>query len=284
MRQRVLIALALATGPEILLADEPTTALDASVRAGVLDLFTALRTTKQLGIVIISHDINAIARSTDRVAVMNAGRIVESGPTSDILARPRHHYTQTLVSAMPERTPLGRYLPVRRKAEGTPSSGWIPERARPVGVATTIEVRQLNFGYGQETVLHDISLRISAGERVGIVGESGSGKSTLAKLIAGVLPSPEVLVDGRTWHHSAAGSAKRRTVQMVMQDPFTSLTASQTHRSCGSDGRRRSIRSGSSRARSRRTNPGRVDRAVCPVGHRHRIALSRCWTDDRKVW
>ena len=135
MRQRVMIALALASEPRLLLADEPTTALDASVRSGVLDLFTELRLERQLGLVIISHDINAIASATDRVVVMNQGRVVETGRTAEVLENPREPYTRMLVSALPERTPRGYYLPARPGSdvpEAAGDGGYVPVPARAV--------------------------------------------------------------------------------------------------------------------------------------------------------
>jgi peptide/nickel transport system ATP-binding protein len=112
MRQRVIIALALAVRPRLLVADEPTTALDASVQASILDLFGELRREQDLAVVMISHDIAAIAASTDRTVVMYAGRVVESGATAEVISRPRHPYTVALLAAMPDRTPPGQPLPI----------------------------------------------------------------------------------------------------------------------------------------------------------------------------
>ncbi|MFE2445647.1 ATP-binding cassette domain-containing protein [Streptomyces sp. NPDC059426] len=194
MRQRVVIALALASEPRLLLADEPTTALDASVRSSVLNLFTGLRIERRLGLVIVSHDINAIASATDRVVVMNQGRVVETGRTAEVLRSPRDPYTRMLVGALPERTPRGYYLLARRGSEDAQAAtdgGYVPVPARavPTGNVPTVEARRLHFSYGDRQVLHDIHVRVRAGERLGIVGESGSGKSTLARLPTGVLPA-----------------------------------------------------------------------------------------------
>jgi oligopeptide/dipeptide ABC transporter ATP-binding protein len=112
MRQRVMIALALAVKPRLLVADEPTTALDVAVRGSILELLRELRVERNLALVMISHDIGAIARSTDRIVVMYGGRSVESGRTRDVLAEPRHPYTDALLAAMPQRTPAGEPLPV----------------------------------------------------------------------------------------------------------------------------------------------------------------------------
>jgi oligopeptide/dipeptide ABC transporter ATP-binding protein len=112
MRQRVMIALALAVGPRLLVADEPTTALDVAVRGSILELFGELRRDRKLALVMVSHDIGAIAASTDNIVVVYAGRSVETGQTSDVLADPRHPYTEALLAALPHRTPVGEPLPV----------------------------------------------------------------------------------------------------------------------------------------------------------------------------
>ncbi|MCA4132567.1 ABC transporter ATP-binding protein [Arthrobacter sp. M4] len=233
MRQRVMIALALASQPRLLLADEPTTALDASVRTSILDLFTELRVERQLGLVIISHDINAIASATDRVIVMNRGRVVETGRTSEVLANPQDPYTQELISALPERTPRGYYLPARRSTDdpnATANGGHVPVPARsmPTAGVSTIEAQALDFSYGDRQILHDISVRVRAGQRLGIVGESGSGKSTLARLLTGVLPSRQVTVNGTPWRRFGSSQPERHEVQLILQDPFASLTETQT--------------------------------------------------------
>jgi oligopeptide/dipeptide ABC transporter ATP-binding protein len=112
MRQRVMIALALAVRPSLLVADEPTTALDVAVRSSILELFRELRRDRNLALVMISHDIGAIASSTDKIVVVYAGRSVETGRTADVLADPRHPYTEALLAALPHRTPVGEPLPV----------------------------------------------------------------------------------------------------------------------------------------------------------------------------
>lgn len=237
VRQRVMIALALASEPRLLLADEPTTALDASVRSSVLNLFTELRLGRRLGLVLVSHDINAIACATDRVVVMDQGRVVETGRTAEVLDNPRHPYTQMLVSALPERTPRGYYLLARRSgdvSQAVTDSGYVPvpSRAVPTGKVSTIEARRLDFSYGDRQILHDISVRVRAGERLGIVGESGSGKSTLARLLTGVLPSDRVTVDGKPWRRLGSRQPQRHEVQLILQDPFASLTETQTALRC----------------------------------------------------
>ncbi|MBA6440742.1 ABC transporter ATP-binding protein [Streptomyces sp. GMR22] len=230
MRQRVMIALALASEPRLLLADEPTTALDASVRADVLNLFTGLRFERRLGLVIVSHDINAIASATDRVVVMHQGRVVETGRTAEVLQSPRDPYTRMLVSALPERTPRGYYLLARRGSEAATDGGYVPVPARavPTGNVPTVEARRLHFSYGDRQILHDIRVRVRTDERLGIVGESGSGKSTLARLLTGVLPSDQVTVDGRPWRRFGSRQPERHEVQLILQDPFASLTETQT--------------------------------------------------------
>jgi oligopeptide/dipeptide ABC transporter ATP-binding protein len=125
MRQRVMIALALAVKPRLLIADEPTTALDVAVRTSILELFGELRADRNLALVLVSHDIGAIATSTDKIAVMYAGRSVETGLTADVLAEPSHPYTEALLAAMPHRTPSGEPLPVVAGQAPRPEDEWI---------------------------------------------------------------------------------------------------------------------------------------------------------------
>lgn len=233
MRQRVMIALALASSPQLLLADEPTTALDASVRMSVLKLLTDLRRERNLGLVIVSHDINAIATATDRVLVMNKGRVVETGPTPEVMSDPQDPYTQMLVAALPDRTPAGYYLPVQRAQDADSREDAkrlvpVPRRAAVTDALTTIVADRVNFSYREHQVLFDVSLSVRTGERIGIVGESGSGKSTLARLLTGVLPSPHVAVNDTPWRNVRRQHAERHAVQLILQDPFASLTPSQS--------------------------------------------------------
>lgn len=242
MRQRVMIALALAVKPRLLVADEPTTALDASVRASILDLFTELRREQGLAVVMVSHDIAAIAASTDRTVVMYAGRSVESGATAEVISQPKHPYTVALLAAMPERTPPGQPLPVVSAARATSVAAGHGKAGAVTSAAAAIVATDLDFSYGKSGILHGIGLRVASGECLGIVGESGSGKTTLAKLLAGILRSDRVTVNGKPWAQWPRRSDARRAVQLVQQDPFASLTSHLSARSAVAEAARVSRR------------------------------------------
>ncbi|GAA5038419.1 dipeptide ABC transporter ATP-binding protein [Microbacterium fluvii] len=207
MRQRVAIAAALAADPELLIADEPTTALDASNQAEILDLLRALQQRRQLSVVLISHDLGLVRGRTDDVLVMRHGEVVERGRTADVLAAPQHPYTRALIAADP-----------------VLAAGAAPVvRDVPTGPAL-VEVSSLVKQFGARTVLDDVALRIGEGEIVGVVGESGSGKSTLARCIAGLEQEDAGTI---TFAGSALapGRASRTPAQMqiVFQDPYSSL-------------------------------------------------------------
>ena len=244
MRQRVVIALALCTNPELIIADEPTTALDVAVQSLVLDLIRDLADKRRIGFLLITHDIGVIAQITDRVTVLKGGEAVETGPTDQILSAPQHPYTQALMSAVPPlHIKIDRFL--------------VPHSDRPTGKGAEDAARWLNEGTGGSAesltldgitvrfagirrkllqkptpfmALDDVSLHVPAGRVMGLVGESGSGKSTLARVITGLVqpsdgqmrltdrPLPSARQRGR---HEAA----RRLIQMVFQDPYSSLNA-----------------------------------------------------------
>jgi peptide/nickel transport system ATP-binding protein len=230
LRQRALIASAIALDPRLVIADEPTTALDVTVQAQVLDL---LEQIKQRGdaLILISHDLAVVSRLADRVAVMNAGVIVEQGPTSRVLHRPRHDYTRALLAAIPSSHPRGtRLLVADRDAE--PAAA-----ARPTQVALSrgeriLSAQHLTKRYrgpdgATRTVVNDVSLHLDAGETLGIVGESGSGKTTTARLILALTDPDEgqVLLRGEAW--SALPERERRTrrrqISVIYQDPLSSF-------------------------------------------------------------
>ncbi len=263
MRQRVVIALALCTDPELIIADEPTTALDVSVQKQILELIRTLCTTRNIGIILITHDIGVINEITDRVTVLRNGRVIESGPTAKVLGHPEDEYTHALMMAVPRLDKrLDRFKNIvaednfdesdnQWQVEGASAalaSDWLlAERKVDQSVAASahvsrspiLEVNDLDvtFYSGQPRwfgkragfkALSDINLEVRTGEVLGIVGESGSGKSTLAKAIVGLVdPSAgsmlfrgKALPEGskRDRHH-----AVRRQIQMVFQDPFSSL-------------------------------------------------------------
>ncbi|WP_072803399.1 dipeptide ABC transporter ATP-binding protein [Rhodococcoides yunnanense] len=218
LRQRVAVALALAGEPELLLADEPTTALDVTVQAGILELFRSVRDEFGIAILLISHDIGVIAQTADRVAVMLDGAIVEQGDVEDVLLRPRTAYTRELLRAVPtiERT----------AAEDETSTAASPPQGEPV---FSVQNLSRSYGSGRETVnaLSDISLDVHRGEVLGIVGESGSGKSTLAKILIQLETPTTGSVSFEDTGYAGMGRAKlkqfRSAVQMVFQHPTGSL-------------------------------------------------------------
>ena len=219
-RQRVMIAMALANGPELLIADEPTTALDVTIQAQILDLLVDLKRAEGLSLLFITHDLTIVRRIADRVAVMKDGEIVEVGPVETVFSAPRHPYTRTLLAAEPK----GRPAPV-------------PEGAAPVLSAERLRIWfPIQHGLLRRTIGHvkavnEASLDLRRGETLGIVGESGSGKTTLALALLRLVP-----FQGRAVFlgQDLAGlprdrlRALRRDMQIVFQDPFGSLSPRMT--------------------------------------------------------
>ncbi|MFJ5640034.1 dipeptide ABC transporter ATP-binding protein [Streptomyces sp. NPDC093223] len=203
MRQRALIAMALACEPGLLIADEPTTALDVTVQAQILDLLHALREETGMGLLLVTHDVGVAAESVDQVLVMRHGRVVEQGPVAAVLGSPAQPYTRELLFAVP------RVDAVRA-----------PSRASGEVVLEAAGLRR-EFGRGKAAfaAVDDVSLTVRRGETLGIVGESGSGKTTLGRMLVGLLEptAGEIRYDG----HARAGV--RPDVQMVFQDPVSSL-------------------------------------------------------------
>ncbi|MFF7772651.1 dipeptide ABC transporter ATP-binding protein [Streptomyces massasporeus] len=203
MRQRALIAMALACEPRLLIADEPTTALDVTVQAQVLDLLHTLREETGMGLLLVTHDVGVAAESVDEVLVMRHGRAVEHGPVADVLGAPAEQYTRELLAAVP-----------RLDAPGKAST----DPAEAVLEATGL---RRGFGRGKRavTAVDDVSLTLRRGETLGIVGESGSGKTTLGRMLVGLLEptSGSLGFEGRP--HTGVNPA----VQMVFQDPVSSL-------------------------------------------------------------
>ncbi|MCG7494335.1 ABC transporter ATP-binding protein [Thalassobius sp. Cn5-15] len=244
MRQRVVIALALCSEPEVIIADEPTTALDVSVQAQILDLIRELANERQVGVILITHDMGVIADTTDKVTVMYGGKVVETGDTSQVIGAPRHEYTQSLIAAVPRpqrrlhRFPqlsyggretrfaiedLARSWP---KVENDPSRPLLEVK----GVTKTFIKRQGLLPWDRDyfTAVDNVSFDIRPGEVFGVVGESGSGKSTIARMISGLyqLDGGSVEFDGKLvsdLSDKARQAEYRKEIQMIFQDPYSSL-------------------------------------------------------------
>jgi microcin C transport system ATP-binding protein len=220
-RQRAMIAMALACRPRLLLADEPTTALDVSLRAQILELLDDLRARHGMAVLLITHDLPLVRRFADHVAVMEQGHLVEQGATDQVLTHPRHPYTRRLVDSLPTRN----VAPV-------PDAGRVVMSARHLEVAYDQPLEGLRgwFRRGRFVAVHDVHLQLAQGETLGIVGESGSGKSSLALAALGLHPSQgELHVMGQSWSgQDRQDRALRRQIQVVFQDPFSSLSPRMT--------------------------------------------------------
>ena len=216
-RQRVMIAMALACRPRLLVADEPTTALDVSLRVQILDLLDDLQKRFGMAVLLITHDLNTVRHFADQVLVMEKGVVVESGQVNVVLTYPNHPYTQKLIDSQPPRhvveaktnAPVvmqARALRVSYPIRGSGWRGW--------------------FKSGQFVAVQGASFDLRAGQTLGVIGESGSGKTTLALAALGLMPSEGSLtIDGAGWQGKAAQDlALRRKVQVVFQDPFSSLS------------------------------------------------------------
>ncbi|MFK7761998.1 MAG: ABC transporter ATP-binding protein [Roseobacter sp.] len=219
-RQRVMIAMALANKPDVLIADEPTTALDVTIQAQILDLLKDLKDRLGMGLLFITHDLGIVRRIADRVCVMQYGEIVESGPTQDIFRNPQHPYTQKLLGAEPSGAPA----PISDKAE-------VIAKTDHLKVWFPIEAGLLRRTVGHVKAVNDASLQVRSGETVGIVGESGSGKTTMALALMRLIASDGQITfmgqDVRKWSTRELRSL-RKDMQIVFQDPFGSLSPRMT--------------------------------------------------------
>jgi len=246
MRQRVVIALALCAEPEVVIADEPTTALDVSIQAQILELLRRLVRDKGVGMIIITHDMGVIAEITDRVAVMYRGAVVETGPTAKILGDPDHDYTRSLISAVPrpdvklDRFPLVERIEAageRRKIDL--ATHWLGQRrdfGQRDGPLLAVEDLQMVFRTGsvfgggrhETRAVDGVSFEIGDGEVFGLVGESGSGKSTIARLITDIYrPTGGHIrfagTDLTGIRDRRELNRHRRQMQMIFQDPYSSV-------------------------------------------------------------
>ena len=255
MRQRVVIALALCADPELLIADEPTTALDVSIQAQILELIQTLCREQRLGVVLITHNMGVIADVTDRVSVMYRGRLVETGPTAEVLGRPQHPYTRSLIGAVPRPDlRVARFPTIGYVEDGDPASvatevrgegGWLesgwagtvhdsPADGGPLVAVDDVSmdfliVRSM-FRWRRRTftAVDRVSFAIEPGEVFGLVGESGSGKSTIARIITGIYrpTGGRVAFAGNDLAGMRDARRLRRIrqqMQMIFQDPYASL-------------------------------------------------------------
>lgn len=230
MRQRVMIAMSLSLDPALIIADEPTTALDSTVQAQILQLLGEMKQDFGATVLMISHDLSVMASVADRVMVMYRGEQVEVGTSDEVLRRPREPYTRDLIASSAF-TQSERRAPLGQLAEAAPGDA-APAAAGPVTAAPIAEVSDVSVSFSarrgvERKVLDGISLEVRRGETLGLVGESGCGKTTLARTIAGLVPPSEGTVhfdgtDLRTLN-GAQWRRMRQRVQVVFQDPFSSL-------------------------------------------------------------
>ncbi len=227
-RQRVMIAMAIANDPEVLIADEPTTALDVTVQEQILALLQRLQRERQMAVLLITHDLTLVQRYATDVAVMQQGRIVETAPTSELFANPRHEYTRFLLGAAP-------------KGEAVALAKDAAELLQAENITVRFASRTSFWGKAKDfhTAVQAISLDVRAGETVGIVGESGSGKSTLAlALLRLVKAEGRVVFDGISLESLTPKALRqlRQRMQLVFQDPFSSLNPRMNIGDCIAEG------------------------------------------------
>jgi peptide/nickel transport system ATP-binding protein len=261
-RQRVVIAMAIANEPTLLIADEPTTALDVTVQAEILDLLRGLAVDAGTGVLLVTHNMGVVADFADRVAVMLQGEIVETGPVEEVLLRPTHEYTKRLLAAVPRLTvaeagaeppqttdrqtaqhtdrQTGPRATVRTRGRSADSAGIADSAGRPAGEEPVVDLRDVSvlFGRGPRAVraLDGVSITVRPRETVGLVGESGSGKSTAARVALGLIrpTSGTVSLFGSDLRKTRARARRtlRSGIGVVLQDPVASLDARMTVGEC----------------------------------------------------
>ncbi len=228
MCQRVMIAMAIACEPALLIADEPTTGLDVTTQQTVMELLARIKAERAMAMILITHDLGLAARWCDRIAVMEAGRVVEHGPTTALFEAPEHPYTRRLVAASPTRhSTLADLAPDSTPIVAAP-------REHKAGTPPLLELVKVAKSFDRTLAVNAVSLKIPQGGALGLVGESGSGKSTLSRLICRLLDpdNGDIVFDGesisaipaREFHHSP----RRRDIQIVFQDPTDSLNPRHT--------------------------------------------------------
>ncbi|WP_215846508.1 ABC transporter ATP-binding protein [Candidatus Pantoea bituminis] len=221
-RQRVMIAMALTLDPDVLIADEPTTALDVTTQAQILKLIRELQQRKAMSVMFITHDFGVVEEIADRVIVMEKGKMVESGPAQRVLRHPQHPYSRKLIAAVP-----------RLQQQARARNALSPQVLEVKALCKTYRSDSGWFSRSREvTALNKVSFSLKKGETLGIVGESGSGKSSLGRVLLKLLPadSGEVIFDGRDILPMSESAFRplRRWIQMVFQDPFASLNPRHT--------------------------------------------------------
>ncbi|MFJ4898652.1 dipeptide ABC transporter ATP-binding protein [Streptomyces sp. NPDC088727] len=281
-RQRVVIAMAIANSPALLIADEPTTALDVTVQAEILDLLRRLAAETGTGVLLVTHNMGVVADFADRVAVMYRGEIVETGPVEDVLLRPSHEYTRRLLAAVPR-------LSVAEAGQAAPAASTAAPDAEPVAELRDVRV---DFGRGKNAVraLDGVSFAVHPGQTLGLVGESGSGKSTASRVALGLIAPTSGTVSlfgtdlGRV--RSRARRALRAGIGVVLQDPVASLDARMTvgecvaeplrvhHRGISAKDRRSKVAAILDRVRLPREVADRAPRELSG-GQRQRVSLAR---------
>jgi peptide/nickel transport system ATP-binding protein len=242
LRQRVVIAMAIACEPKVLIADEATTALDVTVQAEILDLLRDLRTKFGMAMLVITHNMGVVADIADRVVVMYQGKVVEQAPVDDLFARPEADYTKRLLAAVPRLTPgerRERESPAGKSAAGKSAAGKSPAGESAAGTALALENLVVEFrGKGRSRVraVDDVTLTIAEGEVLGLVGESGSGKSTVGRAAVGLIKpaSGTVRLLGESLSEARGRDLRRlrRHCGIVFQDPASSLDPRMTVGDC----------------------------------------------------
>jgi peptide/nickel transport system ATP-binding protein len=322
LRQRALIATAIALDPQLLIADEPTTALDVTIQAQILGLLEESK-RRDRALIVISHDLAVVSRLADRVAVMRDGLIVEQGPTADILGRPKHPYTQSLLDAIPSAHSRGTRLSSPADSDGAPDSDGAA--APGVGAGAPLRPRELSISDRAEaapsgtaanapllradglvkrykgpdgkvrTVVDKVSFELHQGETLGVVGESGSGKTTTGRMVLAVTrpDAGEVRLHGQPWTSLSEGRrrARRQHVGVVFQDPLSSFDPRWTVRRILADALPGAYANGSRTARIRELlhqvglGDDMLDRRplLLSGGQRQRVAIARALAPEPEV-